>query len=148
MIDAERRKICRTRRVSYRWTSSDVSFQRTIRLIETELAKVPVTPRTTIVYVPSQVVPMVLIVSTAFPVPPDSSVIRLGLSLRVGLPALLGDIDIVRSTVPANSPMLVNVIVLLVAEPRVTFIWDGVAVTEKFGERGAGRLSECLSRYA
>ena len=48
--------------------------------------------------------------------------------------------DVVRVTVPAKPPMLVNVIVLLVAEPRVTFTGDGVAEIEKSGEGGRTTL--------
>ena len=84
--------------------------------------------------------PVVLIVSTAFPVPPDSNVTRFGLRTRLGLEPLLGEIDVVRSTVPAKPPMLVNVIVPLVAEPRVTFTEDGVAEVEKSGEGGGTTL--------
>ncbi len=75
-------------------------------------------------------------VSTALPFPPDSKVIRFGLRVRVGLEPLLGEIDVDRLTVPAKPPMLVNVIVLLVAEPRVTFMEDGVAEIEKSGAGG------------
>src|SRR6266566_1117141 len=65
--------------------------------------------------------------STAFPAPPDNKVTRFGLRVRVGLEPLLGEMDVVRVTVPAKPPMLVNVIMLLVAEPRVTFMEDGDA---------------------
>jgi len=85
-------------------------------------------------------VPVVLIVSTAFPVPPDSNVTRFGLRTRLGLEPLLGEIDVGRSAVPAKPPMLVNVIVPLVAEPRVTFMRDGVAEVEKSGEGGRTTL--------
>ena len=73
-------------------------------------------------YTPREVVPVVVMVRITFPVPPDSNVTLLGLSVRVGLEPLLGEMDVVRLTVPAKPPMLVNVMVLLVAEPRVTFI--------------------------
>lgn len=56
-------------------------------------------------------------VRTEFPVIPDNNVIRLGLRVRVELAALLGDIDVVRMTVPAKPPMLVKVRALLLAEP-------------------------------
>ncbi len=79
-------------------------------------------------------------VSTAFPVPPDKSVTRLGLRVRVGLEPLLGDIDVVRLTCPAKLPMLVSVRVALVAEPRVRFIEDGEEVIEKSGEGGGTTL--------
>ena len=79
-------------------------------------------------------------VRTAFPVPPDSNVTRLGLRARVGLEALLGDIEVVRVTCPANPPMLVNVMVVLVAEPRVRFIEEGEEVIEKSGEGGGTTL--------
>jgi len=62
------------------------------------------------------------------------------LRTRLGLEPLLGEIDVVRSTVPAKPPMLVNVIVPLVAEPRVTFMRDGVAEVEKSGEGGRTAL--------
>src|SRR6266581_1121323 len=81
--------------------------------------------------------PEVLMVSTALPLPPDSKVTRFGLRVRVGLEPLLGEIDVDRFTVPAKPPMLVNVMVPLDAEPRVTFTQDGVAEVEKSGE-GAG----------
>ena len=58
----------------------------------------------------------------------------------MGLEPLLGEMDVVRLTVPAKPPMLVNVIVLLVAEPRVTFTGDGVAEIEKSGEGGRTTL--------
>ena len=58
----------------------------------------------------------------------------------MGLEPLLGEIDVDRFTVPAKPPMLVNVIVLLVAEPRVTFKEDGVAEVEKSGEGGGTTL--------
>ncbi len=79
-------------------------------------------------------------VSTALPFPPDSKVTRFGLRARVGLEPLLGEIDVDRFTVPAKPPMLVNVIVLLVAEPRVTFKEDGVAEVEKSGDGGGTTL--------
>ena len=77
-----------------------------------------------------------MMVRTAFPVPPDSNVTRLGLRVRVGLEPLLGDIEVVRLTCPTKPPMLVSVRVVLVAEPRVTFIEDGEEVIEKSGEGG------------
>lgn len=58
----------------------------------------------------------------------------------MGLEALLGEIDVDRFTVPAKPPMLVNVIVLLVAEPRVTLMEDGAAEIEKSGEGGGTTL--------
>ncbi len=79
-------------------------------------------------------------VRITFPVPPDSNVTRFGLRVRVGLEPLLGEMDVVRLTVPAKPPMLVNVIVLLVAEPRVTFMEDGAAEVEKSGEGGGTTL--------
>jgi len=79
-------------------------------------------------------------VSTAFPVPPDNKVTGFGLRVSVGLEPLLGEMDVVRVTVPAKTPMLVNVIVLLVAEPRVTFAEDGVAEIEKSGDGGGTTL--------
>ena len=79
-------------------------------------------------------------VSTALPFPPYSKVTRFGLRVRVGLEPLLGEMDVVRVTVPAKPPMLVNVIVLLVAEPRVTFTEDGVAEVEKYREGGGATL--------
>ncbi len=79
-------------------------------------------------------------VSTAFPFPPDSKVTRFGLRVSVGLEPLLGEIDVDRLTVPAKPPMLVNVIVLLVAEPRVTFAEGGVAEVEKSGDGGGTTL--------
>ena len=78
--------------------------------------------------------------STAFPAPPDNKVTRFGLRVRVGLEPLLGEMDVVRVTVPAKPPMLVNVIVPLVAEPRVTFTEDGVAEVEKYREGGGTTL--------
>ena len=60
--------------------------------------------------------------------------------VSVGLEPLLGEMDVVRVTVPAKTPMLVNVIVLLVAEPRVTFAEDGVAEIEKSGDGGGTTL--------
>ena len=81
-----------------------------------------------------------MMVSTAFPFPPDSKVTRFGLRVRVGLEPLLGEIDVDRLTVPAKPPMLVNVIVLLVAEPRVTFAEGGVAEVEKSGDGGGTTL--------
>ena len=78
--------------------------------------------------------------STAFPAPPDNKVTRFGLRVRVGLEPLLGEMDVVRVTVPAKPPMLVNVIMLLVAEPRVTFMEDGVAEMEKSGAGGGTTL--------
>ena len=112
----------------------------TVRVIETLLAGVPLTPRTTIVYPPREVVPVVLMVRTAFPVPPDNSVTRLGLRVRVGLVPLLGEMDVVRLTCPAKPPMLVSVRVVLVAEPRVTFMEDGEDVMEKSGAGGGTTL--------
>jgi hypothetical protein len=82
----------------------------------------------------------VFTVRTAFPVPPDNSVTRLGLRVRVGLEPLLGDIDVVRLTSPAKPPRLVSVRVALVAEPRVTFIEEGEGVIEKSGEGGGTTL--------
>ena len=79
-------------------------------------------------------------VRTAFPVPPDNSVTRLGLRVRVGLEPLLGDIDVVKLICPAKPPMLVNVRVALVAEPRVTFIEEGEEAIEKSGEGGGTTL--------
>src|SRR3989442_8444027 len=79
-------------------------------------------------------------VSTAVPLTPYSKVTWFGLRVRVGLEPLLGEIDVDRFTVPAKPPMLVNVIVLLVAEPRVTFTEDGVAEVEKSGEGGGTTL--------
>src|SRR5467141_1504675 len=79
-------------------------------------------------------------VRTAFPVPPDSNVTRLGLRVRVGLEPLLGDIEVVRLTSPTKPPMLVSVRVALVAEPRVTFIEEGEEVIEKSGEGGRTTL--------
>jgi hypothetical protein len=82
----------------------------------------------------------VFTVRTAFPVPPDNSVTRLGLRVRVGLEPLLGDIEAVRLTCPAKPPMLVSVRVVLVADPRVTFIEEGEEVIEKSGEGGGTTL--------
>src|SRR6266849_4813917 len=79
-------------------------------------------------------------VKTAFPVSPESNVTLLGFNVRVGLPPLLGDIDMDRLTVPAKPPMLVKVRVLLVAEPRVALIEEGAAVMEKSGEGGGTTL--------
>src|SRR6267378_6433639 len=79
-------------------------------------------------------------VRTAFPVPPDNSVTRLGLRVKVGLEPLLGDIEAVRLTCPAKPPMLVSVRVVLVADPRVTFIEEGEEVIEKSGEGGGTTL--------
>ena len=81
-----------------------------------------------------------VMVRIAFPVAPDSNVTRFGLRVRAGLEPLLGEMDVVRLTVPAKPPMLVNVIVLLVAEPRVTFMEDGAAEVEKSGEGGGTTL--------
>ena len=78
--------------------------------------------------------------STALPFPPDSKVTRFGLRTRVGLEPLPGEIDVDRFTVPAKPPMLVNVTVLLVTEPRVTFMEDGVAEMEKSGAGGGTTL--------
>lgn len=64
----------------------------------------------------------------------------MGLRVRLGLEPLLGDIDVLKLTVPANPPMLVNVTVVLVAEPRVTFIETGAAMIEKSGEGGGTTL--------
>ena len=58
----------------------------------------------------------------------------------MGLEPLLGEIDADRFTVPAKPPMLVNVIVLLVDEPRVTLMEDGAAEIEKSGEGGGTTL--------
>ena len=80
-------------------------------------------------------------VRIAFPVPPDSKVTLLGLRVRVGPEPLLGEIDVVKLTVPAKPPMLVNMMVLLVAEPRVTLIEDGAAEVESL-EREARPPSE------
>ncbi len=79
-------------------------------------------------------------VRTAFPVPPDNSVARLGLRVRVGLEPLLGEMDVVRLTCSAKPPTLVSVRVALVAEPRVTFIEEGEDVIEKSGEGGGTTL--------
>ena len=79
-------------------------------------------------------------VRIAFPVPPESNVTLLGLRVRVGLEPLLGEMEVDRLTVPAKPPMLVNVMVLLVAEPRVTFMEDGEAEVEKSGEGGRTTL--------
>jgi len=79
-------------------------------------------------------------VRTAFPVPLDSNVTRLGLRVIVGLEPLLGDIEVVRLTCPAKPPMLVSVRVALVAEPWVTFIEEGEEVIEKSGEGGGTTL--------
>ena len=81
-----------------------------------------------------------LIVRREFPVPPDSSVTLFGLIVRVGLEPLLGEMEVVRLTVPAKPPMLVSVIVLLVDEPRVMFIEAGEDVTEKSGKGGGATL--------
>jgi hypothetical protein len=77
-----------------------------------------------------------LIVRTAFPVPPDSNVTLIGLMVRVGLEPLLGEIEIARLTVPAKPPILVNVMVLLVDDPLVTFIVAGEDMIEKSGAGG------------
>ena len=82
-------------------------------------------------------------VSTAFAVPPDSSVTLLGLRVRVGLEPLLGEMEMLRLTVPAKPPMLVKVTVLLVAEPRVTFMEDGASEIEK-SEAGGGTTLRIL----
>ncbi len=79
-------------------------------------------------------------VRTAFRVPPDNNVTRLGLRVRVGLEPLLGEIEVVRLTCPAKPPMLVSVTVALVAEPRVTLIEKGEDVIEKSGEGGRTTL--------
>ncbi len=79
-------------------------------------------------------------VRIAFPVPPESNVTLLGLRVRVGLEPLLGEIDMDKLTVPAKPPTLVNVTVLLVAEPRVTFMVDGEAEVEKSGAGGGTTL--------
>ena len=84
--------------------------------------------------------PVVLIVRTALPVPPDSNVTRLGLRVRVGLVPLLGDIEVVRLICPAKPPILVSVMVVLVAEPRVTFMEDGEDVMAKSGGGGGTTL--------
>jgi hypothetical protein len=62
------------------------------------------------------------------------------LIVRVGLEPLFGDIEVVRLTVPAKPPMLASVMVLLVDEPRVTFIETGAAVIEKSGDGGGTTL--------
>jgi hypothetical protein len=67
----------------------------------------------------------------------------LGLIVRVGLEPLFDDIEVVRLTVPAKPPMLASVIVLLVGEPRVTFIETGAAVIEKSGD-GGGMILKIL----
>ena len=79
-------------------------------------------------------------VRTAFPVPPDNNVTRLGLRVRVGLEPLLGEMDMVRLTCPVKPPILVSVRVVLVAEPRVTFIEEGEEMIEKSGEGGGTTL--------
>ena len=84
-----------------------------------------------------------MIVRTAFPVPPDNNVTRFGLRVRVGLEPLLGDIDMVKLTVPPKPPILAKVMVLLLAEPLVTFIRDGLAIIEKSGE-GVGTTLRIL----
>ena len=60
--------------------------------------------------------------------------------MRVGLDPLLGDMELLRLIVPAKPPILVTVMVALVAEPRVTFIEDGVDVIEKSGGGGGTTL--------
>ena len=82
-----------------------------------------------------------MIVRTAFPVPLDNNVTLMGLSVRVGLEPLLGDIDVVRLICPAKPPRLVIVRVALVAEPRVRFIEEGEEVIEKSGAGGRTTLS-------
>src|SRR5207244_13509501 len=71
---------------------------------------------------------------------PTSEVLRFGLRVREGLEQLLGEIDVDMLTVPAKPPMLVNVIVLLVAEPRVRLMEDRAAEIEKSGEGGGTTL--------
>ena len=87
-------------------------------------------------------------VSTAFPVPPDSNVTLFGLRARVGLEPLLGEMDVLKLTVPAKPPTLVNVMVLLVAEPRVIFMEDGAAEVEKSGEGGGTTLRILVTLWA
>lgn len=65
---------------------------------------------------------------------------RLRLRVRVGLEPLLGDIEALKLTCPANPPILASVKVALVAEPTVTFIEEGEEVTEKSGEGGGTTL--------
>jgi hypothetical protein len=79
---------------------------------------------------------VVVIVNTELPVPPEISVTLVGFTVREGLAALLGDIVALKLTAPANPPILVRVIVLLLAEPRVTLIADGFDMIEKFGDGG------------
>lgn len=74
-------------------------------------------PRTRIVYIPGEVPLAVLMVRTAFPVPPESNVTWVGFRVRVGLAPLLGDIETLKLTVPVKPPMLVSVRVALMAEP-------------------------------
>ena len=64
----------------------------------------------------------------------------MGLRVIVGLEPLLGEMDVVRLTCPAKPPILVNVRVALVAEPRVRFIEEGEEVIEKSGEGGRTTL--------
>jgi len=73
-------------------------------------------------------------------VSPDNNVTRLGLRVRVGLEALLGEIEAVRLICPAKPPMLVSVRVALVAEPWVKFMEEGEEVIEKSGEGGGTTL--------
>lgn len=84
--------------------------------------------------------------TTTLAVPPDNTVTRLGLIDRTGLEPLLGVEVTLRLMMPENPPMLVRVIVLVPAEPWVTFIEDGVAVIWKSG--GAGTLTSTMATTA
>jgi len=56
--------------------------------------------------------------------------------------------DVLKLTVPAKPPTLVNVMVLLVAEPRVIFMEDGAAEVEKSGEGGGTTLRILVTLWA
>lgn len=71
----------------------------------------------------------------------------MGLRVRVGLVLLLGDIEVVKLTCPAKPPMLVNVRVALVAEPRVRFIEEGEEVIEKSGGGGGTTLKTLVTLW-
>src|SRR5690242_16964938 len=86
-------------------------------------------------------------VRTEFPVPPDRSVTLFGLIVRVGLEPLLGEMEVVRLTVPAKPPMLVSVIVLLVDDPLVTFIAVGEDAIEKSGAGGVVILRTLVTSW-
>ena len=59
-------------------------------------------------WLPGEVVPVVVTVSTVLAVPPGDSVTLFGFRAIVGLEPLLGDIDTLSIIVPENPPVLVK----------------------------------------